>query len=70
MEHFRTMTHQFYDTEKYVIMDTVTGELERGYQKDTVMSFEEAKEEFETMMDQWVGRRIIIKLDCIQGVKL
>lgn len=62
-EYARTETHQYCDVELAVIIDTVTGKLERPFGADAVGTFDEAL--------RWLinrgckGRHAIIKVNCV-----
>tara|TARA_B100001964_G_C14236682_1_gene602813 strand:+ start:1133 stop:1384 length:252 start_codon:yes stop_codon:yes gene_type:complete len=61
-------TYQWHDAERYIIMDIVTGELQRfGRHHNSIGTYEEAKEYLfpETLNEGMPSRNAMIKMDCI-----
>jgi hypothetical protein len=64
-EHFRTDTHQFVDSEVWMIMDESCG-IERLFNGG---NFYGSKEEAMKIISGrgWVNRRIAVRMECVQG---
>ena len=69
MEYTRTATHQFCDTDLCMVIDKITGELERFGGANAIIPFDEA---LEYLVDKkgWEDRTVIVKMKCVQGFKL
>lgn len=76
MEHFRTDTHQFCDTELVMIIDIITGKPipfggpHQGTKIGTMAEAMAFMKREDPYAKSWAARRVIVKLDCIAGFSM
>lgn len=71
-EYLRTEKHQFCDTELCIVLDTVTGKIERAFGSHGQHAIGPLSEALEYLKNKkgWEDRTVIVKMQCVKAFQL